>query len=476
MGDTMSSKLFIGMPAYNDEKYIVKAIQSLKEQTYTNWVLFISDNCSTDKTTEIIHNYTVGDERIIHYIQRENIGLKNNFNYVFDVFIEDHDCSFFMWAPSNDLWEPTYIETCITLLGYNPHGGVAFTGMDNIDSHDSNIRDYPSFNRYSGMSKWHNTYKYLFEAEILGKCNMFLGVYRRCLILDIMSRTKYSIMASDYVIAIGIISHSHIIVSDEVLYHKREDSIYDLKSSPTKLSVGSIKNEVFPIINHFIVHYYYLKQVTKIFTKILVIFVFVYRSPRSIWSGLRRYVSLITPRNIRNIILRNFSIIFLNNYERFNPEKVDIGYGFAYSSSQITLPVNKLCIKIKTEGGTILKSIYETPHFSYISDYIDKHGSAHRPEESEYYNYKKVFFPDIDVSDQLRKFNTLADAMSKDVHNSTLKANVMIEKTFVTPWGECYAIVIDGAHRLSIIAAHGIPQINCKFVDKIEEYDVGKQN
>ena len=42
------------MPAYNAEKYIEEAIQSVLKQTYTNWELIIVNDCSTDKTEQII--------------------------------------------------------------------------------------------------------------------------------------------------------------------------------------------------------------------------------------------------------------------------------------------------------------------------------------------------------------------------------------------------------------------------------------
>jgi glycosyltransferase involved in cell wall biosynthesis len=45
--------LTIGMPAYNAEKTIKKSIDSLLQQTYGNFKLFISDNASTDSTQKI---------------------------------------------------------------------------------------------------------------------------------------------------------------------------------------------------------------------------------------------------------------------------------------------------------------------------------------------------------------------------------------------------------------------------------------
>lgn len=53
------------MPAYNAENTIEKAIESILQQTYTNFELIVIDDCSTDHTVEIIRKIAAIDERII---------------------------------------------------------------------------------------------------------------------------------------------------------------------------------------------------------------------------------------------------------------------------------------------------------------------------------------------------------------------------------------------------------------------------
>lgn len=53
------------MPAYNAEKYIGKAIQSIIDQTYKNWELIICDDASTDNTKQIIEIFAEEDSRIV---------------------------------------------------------------------------------------------------------------------------------------------------------------------------------------------------------------------------------------------------------------------------------------------------------------------------------------------------------------------------------------------------------------------------
>ena len=66
-------KFSLIMPAYNAEKYICEAIDSVIAQTYENWELIIVDDGSTDKTAEIIERYHSNDQRII-VIHQNNSG------------------------------------------------------------------------------------------------------------------------------------------------------------------------------------------------------------------------------------------------------------------------------------------------------------------------------------------------------------------------------------------------------------------
>ena len=62
------------MPAYNSEKHIKDAIFSIQSQTLTDWELCVTDDCSTDKTEEIIRTMAETDSRIKYIKQATNQG------------------------------------------------------------------------------------------------------------------------------------------------------------------------------------------------------------------------------------------------------------------------------------------------------------------------------------------------------------------------------------------------------------------
>jgi glycosyltransferase involved in cell wall biosynthesis len=68
------------MTAYNREKYIAEAIESVLSSDYKNYELIITDDCSTDKTLEIANRYALSDSRIKVYANQNNLGDYHNRN------------------------------------------------------------------------------------------------------------------------------------------------------------------------------------------------------------------------------------------------------------------------------------------------------------------------------------------------------------------------------------------------------------
>ncbi len=83
------------MPTYNGEKYIAETLESILNQTYTNLEIIIVDDCSTDKTVEVIKSYN--DTRIKLYINKTNLGIGDNSNKALSlatgefIMMQDHD-------------------------------------------------------------------------------------------------------------------------------------------------------------------------------------------------------------------------------------------------------------------------------------------------------------------------------------------------------------------------------------------------
>jgi len=102
----------IGMPLYNEERYLRQALDSLISQDYTNFELIISDNASVDGTSDICQEYVAKDQRVHYYRNETNIGSAVNFKRVFELANGDY----FVWAAGHDLWHPTFLSRCLEIL------------------------------------------------------------------------------------------------------------------------------------------------------------------------------------------------------------------------------------------------------------------------------------------------------------------------------------------------------------------------
>lgn len=115
------AKISIGMPVYNGEKDIKRAIDSLLAQTFKDFELFISDNASTDLTQCICLEYAKKDKRVIYSRNSHNFGALKNFQAV----LEKANAEYFFWASHDDYWHSKFIETAISELDiFNAAAGV----------------------------------------------------------------------------------------------------------------------------------------------------------------------------------------------------------------------------------------------------------------------------------------------------------------------------------------------------------------
>jgi glycosyltransferase involved in cell wall biosynthesis len=137
----MKPKVSIGMPVYNGEKTIEKAIKSLLAQTFKDFELIISDNGSDDKTQDICKRFALQDKRICYVRQSKNIGLYKNYNFLINIA----KGKYFMWAADDDWRSPEFLEANVFALESNLKF-VASTSPNCFEGDENNSNNYIDFN------------------------------------------------------------------------------------------------------------------------------------------------------------------------------------------------------------------------------------------------------------------------------------------------------------------------------------------
>lgn len=83
-GEVASPLISVAMPVYNGEKYLAEAIDSVLEQTFTDFEFIIIDDGSTDNSLQVLQDYQKRDARI-RLIVRENRGLSTTLNDIIEL-------------------------------------------------------------------------------------------------------------------------------------------------------------------------------------------------------------------------------------------------------------------------------------------------------------------------------------------------------------------------------------------------------
>ena len=106
MKKLINEKVSVITPAYNAERFIADTIESVLNQTYQNFELIIVDDCSIDKTEEVIRNYMKKDDRIQYKKLNGNSGAA----VVRNTAIEMSNGRYLAFLDSDDIWDSNKLE------------------------------------------------------------------------------------------------------------------------------------------------------------------------------------------------------------------------------------------------------------------------------------------------------------------------------------------------------------------------------
>ena len=105
-------RVTVGVPVYNGAASIGRTLDNLLAQTFMDYEILVSDNCSTDETEEICRRYADNDPRIQYIRQPRNQGPAKNFRFLVDSARGD----FFFWAACDDLRSADFVELNVAFL------------------------------------------------------------------------------------------------------------------------------------------------------------------------------------------------------------------------------------------------------------------------------------------------------------------------------------------------------------------------
>ena len=234
-------------PSYNSENFISETINSILNQTYKNWELLITDDCSTDTTLDIIKSYQNIDNRIklFNLVSNEGAGVARNNS------IQYAKGRYIAFCDSDDQWKPDKLEKQVHFIEQN---NLVFTysSYDVIDESGNFIKSIKAPKKITLKKILSNNYigclTAIYDSEAIGK--QYMPVIRK---------------RQDWVLWINIlkvIKNTKGLDDSLAIYRDRKNSISSNKIQMIKYNwkvyyevLGFNKFKSVLLMLNFIIHY-----------------------------------------------------------------------------------------------------------------------------------------------------------------------------------------------------------------------------
>lgn len=205
-------RVTVGVPAYNAQRYLSLALDSLIAQTYENIEILVVDNASTDSTPDIVQRYAERDPRIRYVRNPENIGAGRNFKRCLELARTEY----FRWQSADDLSAPTFVERCVAVLDSEPDVIQAYPRTVLIDENGNELSKYDDPIETLSDSPRE---RYLHVMNNLGLVNAYYGVMRTELLRKTGVHGAY--LGADLIVQAEIALYGKIRAIPEYLYFRR---------------------------------------------------------------------------------------------------------------------------------------------------------------------------------------------------------------------------------------------------------------
>ncbi|WP_338358646.1 glycosyltransferase family 2 protein [Yeosuana marina] len=156
-------------PMFNSETYLSETVNSVLNQTYTNWELLLIDDGSTDKTLEIAQILTSEYSNIILFKNEKNLGAALSRNKG----ILEAKGNYIAFLDADDMWKPEKLEKQISFMT-NERCNVCFSSYELINENGQplhkTVKALPVLTYQKLLkSNYIGNLTGIYNAEVLGK-------------------------------------------------------------------------------------------------------------------------------------------------------------------------------------------------------------------------------------------------------------------------------------------------------------------
>lgn len=208
MNNIKSPTVTVFMAVYNGEKYIKEAIESVLNQSYTDFELLIINDGSTDQTLDIIATFSDSRIRLLH-----NDGNKG-LTYTRNHGVREARGKYFATLDSDDIAMPKRLKTQVGYMTANPDVAICGGQAVLIDGNSKEIRPY-KVHVGDNLSHWLVLHNVFINSTLMIKTS----------VMREMDGYREMAPAEDYDLAFRIgLKHRVANLKDKLVYYREHDN------------------------------------------------------------------------------------------------------------------------------------------------------------------------------------------------------------------------------------------------------------
>lgn len=126
----MDQLVSVIIPAYNAEKIVSEAVESVLRQTYPNFEVIVIDDCSKDGTYSVLEELSQKDSRVRIFKNEKNSGVSETRNRGVSLAKGEY----IAFLDSDDVWNENKLECQLELMTAHPECPLSYTGVSHMNS------------------------------------------------------------------------------------------------------------------------------------------------------------------------------------------------------------------------------------------------------------------------------------------------------------------------------------------------------
>lgn len=114
------------IPLYNKEKFVENAVNSVLQQSFADFEIIIVEDCSTDKSREVVSKIQSNKIKILHHDKNKGLSASRNTG------IKNATANYITFLDADDVWKPNYLEKINTLIQQFPEAKLYATNYEEL--------------------------------------------------------------------------------------------------------------------------------------------------------------------------------------------------------------------------------------------------------------------------------------------------------------------------------------------------------